>query len=550
MKASFVSAILLGSVFTNLGCDGSQGGQSTTAPDGDVAAAVRELASSAPPVSRGPARLVAPLSGSVAGSSRPVLRWSGANAAVIEICADHACQQPSAAFVAVGHQAQPPRPLSTGVVFWRVITLGPRLSIQLSPTWELFVPPGGANTVATRGLRYDANADGFADAAVRAQNGDAATDVLHVFIGGTDGINQARDVMLTLVAPPFGVGFSAAGDTNGDGYGDFAVADGRGVVVYAGSAAGPAAAPLVIPVPAGANALSFGFHVSGLGDVDGDGYGDLLVDDGSTTAWAFLGGPAGPSTTPAWVATATAGRNFRFMTAGDLNSDGFGDVVLTDFGPDGTPQGFRFFRGGAGGLEPPTGGTFVQRPALPFGTAGDANGDGTIDLVTAEATTLNVFPGGGAFPSAPTETITVATQPGPLQMGDFNGDGTSDLAATTSTPSSTSFFFTDDRVDIYLGGATGLAPSPSQTLVETDFLPDDQLNFGSRLGNADFNRDGREDLLVGAPPPFPTPFFDTSASVVFVFPGAAGGVSTTPTRLDGTPGFGAAVSAGVPQSSP
>ena len=82
------------------------------------------------------------------------------------------------------------------------------------------------------------------------------------------------------------------------------------------------------------------------------------------------------------------------------------------------------------------------------------------------------------------------------------------------------------------------------------FLPDDQLNFGSRLGNADFNRDGREDLLVGAPPPFPTPVFDTSASVVFVFPGTASGVSTTPARLDGTPGFGAAVSAGVPSPAP
>jgi hypothetical protein len=94
------------------------------------------------------------------------------------------------------------------------------------------------------------------------------------------------------------------------------------------------------------------------------------------------------------------------------------------------------------------------------------------------------------------------------------------------------------------------APLIVLELVETSFLPDNQLNFGTRLGNGDFDRDGREDLLVGAPPPFPTPFFDMSASVVFVFPGAPGGVSTSPTRLDGTPGFGDGVSASVPQSGP
>jgi hypothetical protein len=481
-----------------------------------------------------------------------VLRWSGPSAAIVEICADHGCRRPLSLFVGFDHDARPSRALPTGSLFWRLITLGPKHAVEFTPTWELFVPADGRNEVTTRGLRYDANADGFADAAVRAQNGNAATDVLHVFTGGPRGIDAGRDSTRTLDTTVFGVGFSAAGDTNGDGFGDFVLADGRGVVVYAGTATGPGVEPLVvIPVPAGVQPFFFGFEVSGLGDVDGDGYGDILVTDGDGTAWVYLGGPSGPSTAPAWIAdSSTSGRILVFMVPGDFNGDGFADVVFTDRGTDGTTEGFRFFRGSAGGLEPASAGAFVSRSTLTFGTAGDVDGDGTIDLVTSEETTLNVFPGGAAFPpSAPTSVVTVSQRPGPLQMGDFNGDGAFDLAATTSTPTS-SIFFTDDRVDIYLGSSTGLASTPSQTLEETRFLPDNQLNFGLRLGNGDFDRDGREDLLVGSPPPFPTPFCDTSASVVFAFPGAHHGVRPRPTRLDGTPGFGNAVSAGVPQSAP
>jgi len=437
-----------------------------------------------------------------------------------------------------------------------VISLGPKHSIRSTPAWELFVT-GGAGDVAAanRGLRYDADADGFADAAVRAQNDNAGTDVLHVFTGAAGGISQTRDTVLTLDTAHFGVGMSAAGDTNGDGFGDVAVADGRGVVVFAGSAAGPVATPLaVIPVPSGANASSFGFELSGLGDVDGDGYGDLVVADGTAVVWVFLGGPSGPSTTPAWVLDrrGVADSHVRLLTAGDLNGDGFGDLTLIDFGPGGAPQGFRFFRGSASGIEAPHAGTFVLRPDFPTGSAGDVNGDGIADLVTAEGATLAFFPGSAAFPpAAPAQAVPVAAHPSPLQIADFDGDGDFDVAATTSTPTS-SPFFTDDRIDIYPGSAAGIAAAPAQTLLETSVLPDNQLSFGSTLGNADFNGDHREDLLAGAPPPFPTPFFDTSASVVFVFPGvSSGGVSPTPApRLDGTPGFGVRVSAGVSQSGP
>jgi hypothetical protein len=441
------------------------------------------------------------------------------------------------------------------VVFWRLFSLGRGPSIQTTPTWELFVPGGaGQAPLANRGLRYDADADGHPDAAVRSQNGVAATDAVHVFTGGADGLDAGRSTVLPLDTTRFSVGISAAGDTNGDGFGDLAVTDGRGVVIHAGSSAGPAAAPLaVIPPPAEANLSTFGDQLSGAGDVNGDGYGDLLVADGGAQAWVYQGGPAGPAATAAWVLdrrTVPNGRFLRLLTTGDLNGDGFGDLVLVDYGSDGTPVGFLFFRGGSGGLESPTAGTFVERPAVATGSAGDVDGDGISDLVLGDGTSLALFTGGPAFPaSAPEQVVSITTHP-VLQIGDLDGDGAFDVAATTSTPTD-NFFFTDDRIDIYRGSATGLSVAPSQTLLETSFLPDNQLNVGGSLSNADFDRDGREDLLVGASPPFPTPFFETSPSAALVFPGVPGGVSPAPSpRLDGAPGFGIRVSAGAPQSAP
>ncbi|HVT08395.1 MAG TPA: VCBS repeat-containing protein [Polyangia bacterium] len=429
-------------------------------------------------------------------------------------------------------------------MFWRARALEGRAS--WTAPWELFVPPGGRAPDATRGLRLDANADGFADAVVRDQNGDAATDRLHVYLGGPGGLNPTSDTIVPLDTSTFGVPVESAGDVNGDGFGDVVVSDGRGVVLYTGSAAGIAAAPLsVSPALAGIQPFDFGWQLLAGGDVNGDGYGDVFVSDGGQHVWLYLGSPAGLPAAPAWTLDASGtGSSAALLTAADLNGDGFGDVVLKC---GGAVTGFRVFRGSAAGLEPSSAGTFVARPQFPSGTAGDLNGDGIPDLVTTEFTQLAFFPGGPAFPpDAPTQVLPTANQAAPLQIADFDGDGRADLAAVTSTQTD-NIYFTNDRIDVYRGTPRGFATTPRTTILESAVLPDNTLNFGERVSAADFDGDGRDDLLVGAPAPYPTPFFATTTPAVFVFAGSSGGLQPAPTpRITGSPGYASWVSASAP----
>jgi hypothetical protein len=86
------------------------------------------------------------------------------------------------------------------------------------------------------------------------------------------------------------------------------------------------------------------------------------------------------------------------------------------------------------------------------------------------------------------------------------------------------------------------------TIVEASVLRDNQLNFGGSLSNGDFDRDGNEELLVGASAPFPTPFFDGSTGMVFVFAGSAPGLQPVPAlRIAGGPGFGLRVTSAAPE---
>jgi hypothetical protein len=126
----------------------------------------------------------------------------------------------------------------------------------------------------------------------------------------------------------------------------------------------------------------FGTSVAGAGDVDGDGYDDVIVgashyddwESGSGAAFVFRGGPAGvahggPADAAARLGAAFDGAAFGSSVAGagDVNGDGYDDVIA-----------------GAPGYDPVHGGgvgaTFVFLGGLPVCRNGlDDDGDGRID---------------------------------------------------------------------------------------------------------------------------------------------------------------------------
>jgi hypothetical protein len=129
-------------------------------------------------------------------------------------------------------------------------------------------------------------------------------------------------------------------DFNGDGYADVVVAASTaasvaatgaplgGAFVYFGGAELPASAGWTLATEPGASI----WWVRWIGDVDGDGFGDLAVVDGGRSGYAdrvriYRGGnPPGADavvelTQPGWSVTAAIGD-------ADLNGDGFADLIV------------------------------------------------------------------------------------------------------------------------------------------------------------------------------------------------------------------------------
>ncbi|HUV37132.1 MAG TPA: FlgD immunoglobulin-like domain containing protein, partial [Patescibacteria group bacterium] len=143
-----------------------------------------------------------------------------------------------------------------------------------------------------------------------------------------------------------------------------------------------------------------GRSVAGAGDVNGDGFDDVIVgayvydkpDTNEGTAYLFLGSDSGTVDTYSWMAEGDqehAWFGISVACAGDVNSDGYDDVIVGAYGYDNiqSMEGRAYvYLGGDGGLSTtPCWIAEGNKNYVRFGNsvacAGHVNGDGYADVI-------------------------------------------------------------------------------------------------------------------------------------------------------------------------
>lgn len=418
-----------------------------------------------------------------------------------------------------------------------------------------------------KGRNKDINGDGYADLAVGAKEYDIGTntnegEVYLFYSSGVNGISSvsAAGASATITGEEgsnFG-GSVVIGDINSDGYADLAVgAVGTTNSVHIFHSQG--ANGISVSAASDANTIiegetdytQLGKSID-IGDINGDGFGDLAVGSysshsGRVYIFHSLGsnGIVVSNATNANMYVQAPGpvHMGTDVAIGDINGDGYADLaVAAENGNNQYNSHFYVFHStGATGILSNTPDLDILLSKISWGITidlGDINGDGYNDLILGEygkyAHTVSIFhnSGTGGIMATTLDQANIriggATSGsvgfGNSVVGDINGDGYSDLVAGFSSLS---------RAYIYYStGAEGIS---STTYTEANTTINGTIigsSFGNSIAFADFNGDGFVDLSIGA-----NNFdngTDTNEGRTYVFhsPGSAGISASTVTEAN------------------
>jgi hypothetical protein len=358
----------------------------------------------------------------------------------------------------------------------------------------------------------DVNGDGYDDIIVGPYRFDSETGRAYVYYGGSS-IDSSPDLLMIgeTAYNSFGVSVSDAGDVNGDGFADVIIGAegydsgmGRAYIYYGGSTMNATAD--VILTNQTTNDF-FGLAVSSAGDLNNDGYDDVIVgakgyDTDPGSAFIYFGGSYMDSIADVTIIGEEDGDCFGYSVsgAGDVNNDGFDDVIISAFGYDSyTGRAYIFF--GGNGMDNTadvvmTGEKDINTFGASVSGAGDVNNDGYADVIVgaSDYNRAYIYFGGNSMDSIADVTIAGEDDGDSFGYsvscaGDVNNDGYDDIIVGAYCNNSNT-----GRAYIYYGG---INMDNKADITLTGEATDDCFGY-SVSGAGDVNKDGYSDVIIGA----------------------------------------------------